>query len=165
MEKADDFDWSNTLYNSKRFDEEKLELDLNLSDEDESFSSKDETEINKKEEMYKVENLDKMTSQNSFDNNNFPKHVDTFSQQLKFICCLKILIEEMSTLANGFEVVGGQLRYYMYYWLERETELLKQLIDNRYLLVNFILQITMLITLKNLSFKYNILVERIEYFL
>lgn len=143
IEKADDFDWSNSLYNSKRFDEENLELDLNLSDEDESFSTKDETNNNNKmKQINKVENLDKMASQNSFDNNNFSsKHVDTFSQQLKFICCLKILIEEMSTLANGFEVVGGQLRYYMYYWLERETELLKQLIDNRFLLVSFILQI------------------------
>jgi hypothetical protein len=36
--------------------------------------------------------------------------VDTFAQQIKFISCLKILIEEMSTLATGFEVVGGQLR-------------------------------------------------------
>ena len=33
-----------------------------------------------------------------------------FAQQMKFISCLKILIEEMSTLATGFEVIGGQLR-------------------------------------------------------
>jgi len=30
-------------------------------------------------------------------------------------------------LATGFEVQGGQLRYYMYYWLERETQVLKEM--------------------------------------
>ena len=42
--------------------------------------------------------------------NDINGEVDTFAQQIKFISCLKILIEEMSTLATGFEVVGGQLR-------------------------------------------------------
>lgn len=49
------------------------------------------------------------------------------AQQLKFIACLKILMEELSTLATGFEVDGGQLRYQLYVWLEREVEALKQL--------------------------------------
>jgi hypothetical protein len=31
--------------------------------------------------------------------------------QLKFIACLKIMMEELSTLATGFEVDGGLLRY------------------------------------------------------
>jgi hypothetical protein len=33
------------------------------------------------------------------------------AQQLKFIACLKIMMEELSTLATGFEVDGGLLRY------------------------------------------------------
>lgn len=62
-------------------------------------------------------------------NNDKDKHgqLDIMAQQLKFIACLKILMEELSTLATGFEVDGGQLRYQLYVWLEREVEALKQL--------------------------------------
>lgn len=49
------------------------------------------------------------------------------AQQLKFVACLKILMEELSTLATGFEVDGGQLRYQLYIWLEREVDALRQL--------------------------------------
>lgn len=55
-----------------------------------------------------------------------------FAQQIKFLSCLKILIQEMSTLATGFEVIGGQLRYYLYYWLERETHILRNVADYQY---------------------------------
>ena len=37
--------------------------------------------------------------------------IDIFAQQYKFIACLKLMMEEMQTLATGFEVDGGQLRY------------------------------------------------------
>ena len=53
--------------------------------------------------------------------------LDIMAQQLKFIGCLKIMMEELSTLATGFEVDGGLLRYQLYIWLEREVEALKQL--------------------------------------
>ncbi|XP_044575804.1 dmX-like protein 2 isoform X2 [Cotesia glomerata] len=53
--------------------------------------------------------------------------LDIMAQQLKFVACLKILMEELSTLATGFEVDGGQLRYQLYIWLEREVDALKQL--------------------------------------
>ena len=49
------------------------------------------------------------------------------AQQLKFIACLQILMEELSTLATGCEVDGGQLRFQLYVWLEREVHALKQL--------------------------------------
>ena len=48
--------------------------------------------------------------------------LDIMAQQLKFIGCLKIMMEELSTLATGFEVDGGLLRYQLYIWLEREVE-------------------------------------------
>ncbi|CRK90097.1 CLUMA_CG003815, isoform A [Clunio marinus] len=68
---------------------------------------------------------------NPSDNNNLSDsqvgQLDIMAQQLKFIACLKILMEELSTLATGFEVDGGQLRYQLYVWLEREVEALKQL--------------------------------------
>ena len=53
--------------------------------------------------------------------------MDIMAQQLKFVACLKILMEELSTLALGCEVDGGQLRYQLYLWLEREVEALRQL--------------------------------------
>lgn len=55
------------------------------------------------------------------------EQLDIMAQQLKFVACLKILMEELSTLATGFEVDGGQLRYQLYVWLEKEVEALKQL--------------------------------------
>ncbi|KAK7475121.1 hypothetical protein BaRGS_00033613 [Batillaria attramentaria] len=51
--------------------------------------------------------------------------LDIMAQQYKFIACLKVLMEELSTLATGFEVDGGQLRYQLYIWLEKEVEVLK----------------------------------------
>lgn len=55
------------------------------------------------------------------------QQIDVMAQQLKFVACLKILMEELSTLATGFEVDGGQLRYQLYVWLEKEVEALKVL--------------------------------------
>ena len=52
---------------------------------------------------------------------------DIMAQQLKFIACLKIMMEELSTLATGFEVDGGQLRYQLYIWLEKEVDVLQQI--------------------------------------
>lgn len=39
-----------------------------------------------------------------------PPSVDIMAQQLKFVACLKILMEELSTLATGFEVDGELLK-------------------------------------------------------
>ena len=55
------------------------------------------------------------------------KELDIMAQQLKFVACLKILMEELSTLATGFEVDGGQLRYELYVWLEQEALALKEI--------------------------------------
>lgn len=53
--------------------------------------------------------------------------LDIMAQQLKFVACLKILMEELSTLATGYEVDGGELRYHLYLWLEREVDALRHL--------------------------------------
>lgn len=50
---------------------------------------------------------------------------DIMAQQLKFIACLKIAMEELATLATGFEVEGGQLRYQLYIWLEKQVDVLR----------------------------------------
>jgi hypothetical protein len=57
--------------------------------------------------------------------------LDIMAQQLKFIACLKILMEELSTLATGFEVDGGQLRYQLYVWLEKSVQSLKTICNYR----------------------------------
>ncbi|GAB6032390.1 hypothetical protein CHUAL_011029 [Chamberlinius hualienensis] len=53
--------------------------------------------------------------------------LDIMAQQLKFVACLKIVMDELSNLATGFEVDGGQLRYQLYVWLEQEVDALKEL--------------------------------------
>ncbi|KAJ8974411.1 hypothetical protein NQ317_014905 [Molorchus minor] len=57
----------------------------------------------------------------------YQQQIDVMAQQLKFVACLKILMEELSTLATGFEVDGGQLRYQLYIWLEQEVQALRKL--------------------------------------
>lgn len=150
IEKAQDFDWSTPMDSGRRFQDDEDELDLHISSDDDDepdlFAEKKKKEEEEKKAAATTTNnipSAKLASQQSVDStatlvdgSKNGKTVDTFAQQLKFISCLKILIEEMSTLANGFEVVGGQLRYYMYYWLERETELLKKLGDHKSMQVN-----------------------------
>ena len=46
------------------------------------------------------------------------------AQQLKFIGCLQLMMEELSNLASGLGVDGGQLRYQLYLWLERQVDAL-----------------------------------------
>ncbi|XP_037074654.1 dmX-like protein 2, partial [Pollicipes pollicipes] len=50
--------------------------------------------------------------------------MDIMAQQLKFIACLQLMMEELSNLASGLGVDGGQLRYQLYLWLERQVEAL-----------------------------------------
>lgn len=59
------------------------------------------------------------------------QRLDIMAQQLRFIACLKILMEELSTLATGFEVDGGQLRYHLYVWLEKSVQALRCLCNYR----------------------------------
>lgn len=119
-EKACLIDWSVTNYDeldSKRFKDEEsdLEIDLKISDSE--------------DDNHQLQNEKCIEKSSNESQTNSDKIVDTFSQQLKFISCLKILIEEMSNLANGFEIIGGQLRYYIYFWLDKETKLLRELGD------------------------------------
>uniref|UniRef100_A0A8C2EX78 Dmx-like 2 n=1 Tax=Cyprinus carpio TaxID=7962 RepID=A0A8C2EX78_CYPCA len=51
--------------------------------------------------------------------------VDVIAEQLKFRACLKILMTELRTLATGYEVDGGKLRFQLYNWLEKEIESLQ----------------------------------------
>jgi len=116
IEKASDFDWSSN-FDSNRFasnDDDELELDLKYSDDDDDDDKEDKDKsvltLENKTITEKEENIESKTDITTENNNNANREVDMFAQQMKFISCLKILIEEMATLATGFEVIGGQLR-------------------------------------------------------
>uniref|UniRef100_A0A5K4ELX7 Rabconnectin-related n=1 Tax=Schistosoma mansoni TaxID=6183 RepID=A0A5K4ELX7_SCHMA len=53
--------------------------------------------------------------------------VDLMADQLKFIACLKILAEELSTLAAGAESEGVSLRQHVWQWLENELAIVNTL--------------------------------------
>ncbi|XP_062554540.1 dmX-like protein 2 isoform X3 [Armigeres subalbatus] len=118
---AGGFDWGApvTSQASNSADDFKIEWDDDEKNEDDEDSDEGiqlkKTDVEEKSDIIEEEEPDSKGS------------LDIMAQQLKFIACLKILMEELSTLATGFEVDGGQLRYQLYVWLEREVEALKQL--------------------------------------
>ena len=120
QEKADMFDWSAGGALSTKMDDDEFKIEFSDSSDEDS----DEDIFSKKETMDVtiVEDYEA-----TVDNNTTPQKEDTqakldqsdrlvdmFAQQIKFLSCLKILIQEMSTLATGFEVIGGQLRYFLF---------------------------------------------------
>nr|XP_024216080.1 dmX-like protein 2 isoform X4 [Halyomorpha halys] len=120
-----DLDWSAPV---SRKDDDKLELDWGDDEDDGIGSGDDDGGI----QMKSKEPEPPPEEENSAHNDEGKEtkkhgHLDIMAQQLKFVACLKILMEELSTLATGYEVDGGQLRYQLYLWLEREVEALRQL--------------------------------------
>lgn len=117
---SDSLDWGAPITNQSDdafkivWDEEEKD---ESEDDDDGLGMKMDSAV-KKEELENTKNVDESEGTGQ---------LDIMAQQLKFIACLKILMEELSTLATGFEVDGGQLRYQLYVWLEREVEALKQL--------------------------------------
>lgn len=116
-----DIDWSSPVVLNTQDEGFRIHWD----EEDEDIAIGD-NEIANTETMYELDN-----SKNNTCNENFSK-IDIMAQQLKFVACLKILMEELSTLATGFEVDGGQLRYQLYVWLEKEVEALQYLCNYCY---------------------------------
>lgn len=117
-----DFDWGASSVDYKVKTED-LQLDWGNDDNDENSEDSD-AGINM--------NFDK--SKDGFDDQPNEEEdevgieqIDIMAQQLKFVACLKILMEELSTLATGCEVDGGQLRYQLYIWLEKEVQALREL--------------------------------------
>ncbi|XP_011350264.1 dmX-like protein 2 isoform X5 [Ooceraea biroi] len=117
------FDWSQS---TKRMEEDKLELNW---DDDEVGESEDidSPPMSMKLDKKKEDKIEHKTEDDNKDAAKSAGQLDIMAQQLKFVACLKILMEELSTLATGFEVDGGQLRYQLYVWLEREVDALRQL--------------------------------------
>ncbi|GFY48442.1 dmX-like protein 2 [Trichonephila inaurata madagascariensis] len=99
-----DLDWGAPVSQPKEIE---LELDFGL-DNSENEDSEDGIEIKVSEEPVKAKFGSCAVSPNN--------HSDTH-----------IMMEELSTLATGYEVDGGQLRYQLYIWLEKSVSALKDL--------------------------------------
>lgn len=121
------FDWGDSVANQKPKEEDGFKIQWDDDEEDAKSEESEDGGLNFK-------------SKGDLENINVPAdaeedkelkteglQLDIMAQQLKFVACLKILMEELSTLATGFEVDGGQLRYHLYVWLEHEVEALRQL--------------------------------------
>lgn len=123
-ETADSLDWGAPV--SKQDDEFKIVWDDDKNDGENSDENDSglNMSVDKKNQ---VEEIPKVVEEINESNKESVAPLDIMAQQLKFVACLKILMEELSTLATGFEVDGGQLRYQLYVWLEKEVEALKQL--------------------------------------
>lgn len=121
-QKADSFDWGAPV---SKVDNDELKLDWddeNKSDDDDDS----DTGLGLKLDVKETSAEPPSVAQSDTDSTR-TETLDIMAQQLKFVACLKILMEELSTLATGFEVDGGQLRYQLYVWLEKEVEALRQL--------------------------------------
>ncbi|XP_050306486.1 dmX-like protein 2 isoform X3 [Anthonomus grandis grandis] len=121
-----DFDWSAPVNSGIKTDD----LELKWSDDEGGSESDDSGGLSMKIGGNKEEKPETLIKEQTLEEEREEEaqnQVDIMAQQLKFIACLKILMEELSTLATGFEVDGGQLRYQLYLWLEKEVEALREL--------------------------------------
>lgn len=112
-EKAEDlFDWS-TPVSLQTKEDTQFKIDIQISSSSsEDEKEKDEVDREKPAEIEKKFSIDR-DQLKELNNEKLDKKetkLDIMAQQLRFIACLKILMEELSTLATGFEVDGGQLR-------------------------------------------------------
>jgi len=121
--KSEDFglDWGASLISAPKPEEDELKLDWSDDDDDDDDEDDDDLDENKISTQAKSIDLDDPDVQA------VPSKIDIMAQQLKFMACLKIMMEELSTLATGFEVDGGMIRYQLYIWLEKEVDALNEL--------------------------------------
>ena len=117
------FDWGGGSVSAPNQDDElKLEWsedeDENDEDDEDFKDEKLESKISKRSTVDIEEEPEQVT---------VPEKIDIMAQQLKFMACLKIMMEELSTLATGFEADGGIIRQQLYVWLEKEVEALNEL--------------------------------------
>ncbi|XP_028257118.1 dmX-like protein 2 isoform X7 [Parambassis ranga] len=112
-------DWSQPMV---KVEEEELNLDWGADKEDDEDEDDDGLTMKKPEAETKAdEESEKGHSKLQRDDSQVGEsEVDVIAEQLKFRACLKILMTELRTLATGFEVDGGKLRFQLYSWLEKE---------------------------------------------
>ncbi|CAD5221721.1 unnamed protein product [Bursaphelenchus xylophilus] len=104
------------------------ELKLDWEEEEENEET---TEIEEEVKIAKV--VDDQIAQFRFDSDddkqNHTDSLDFIAQHMKFVAALKMMADELSTLASGAEVDGGELRHDMLQWLSRESSVLREVCD------------------------------------
>ncbi|XP_013889112.1 dmX-like protein 2 isoform X2 [Austrofundulus limnaeus] len=111
-------DWSQPVVQVEE-DELKLDWGDDKDDDDEEEEDGEGLTMKKPEQESKADLKDGV-SKLQRDDSQGDSEVDVIAEQLKFRACLKILMTELRTLATGFEVDGGKLRFQLYSWLEKE---------------------------------------------
>ncbi|XP_066490922.1 dmX-like protein 2 isoform X1 [Tiliqua scincoides] len=123
-------DWSQPAVT---FEDEPLKLDWG---EDKSSSQEDEEEDGLQMKDSKLKPKSEKQGEKSSeagqgeDVDPDAAEVDVIAEQLKFRACLKILMTELRTLATGYEVDGGKLRFQLYNWLEKEIAALHEVCNH-----------------------------------
>uniref|UniRef100_A0A8C9JMI8 Dmx like 2 n=1 Tax=Panthera tigris altaica TaxID=74533 RepID=A0A8C9JMI8_PANTA len=130
------FDWSQPIV---KVDEEPLNLDWGeehdsaLEEEEEDavgliMKSTDARETDRQDQ--KASDPSMLLTPQEEDCLEGDTEVDVIAEQLKFRACLKILMTELRTLATGYEVDGGKLRFQLYNWLEKEIAALHEICNH-----------------------------------
>nr|XP_034493175.1 dmX-like protein 2 isoform X7 [Marmota flaviventris] len=130
------FDWSQPIV---KVDEEPLTLDW--GEDHDSALEEDEDAVGLVMKSTDARGRDEQEDQKSSEPNMLltpqeedhcegDTEVDVIAEQLKFRACLKILMTELRTLATGYEVDGGKLRFQLYNWLEKEIAALHEICNH-----------------------------------
>ncbi|XP_011784010.1 PREDICTED: dmX-like protein 2 isoform X3 [Colobus angolensis palliatus] len=131
------YDWSQPVV---KVDEEPLNLDWG-EDHDSALDEEEEDAVGLVMKSTDAREKDKQSDQKASDptmlltpqEEDGPEgdtEVDVIAEQLKFRACLKILMTELRTLATGYEVDGGKLRFQLYNWLEKEIAALHEICNH-----------------------------------
>lgn len=123
------FDWGAPVTSGVKTDDLQLTWDDDENEHSEDSDAGISMSFGKKKNPEQAETEPEAEAEEDNDKNpdQETEQIDIMAQQLKFVACLKILMEELSTLATGCEVDGGQLRYQLYMWLEKEVQALREL--------------------------------------
>ncbi|KAM9064953.1 dmX-like protein 2 isoform X1 [Sarcophilus harrisii] len=129
------FDWSQTAL---KLDEEPLTLDWGEDQESVSEEENDAGLVMKNSDLekrngkqdQKVSDVNMLLSPQEEECQEGDPEVDVIAEQLKFRACLKILMTELRTLATGYEVDGGKLRFQLYNWLEKEIAAMHEICNH-----------------------------------
>lgn len=134
VESSAQFDWSQPAV---KFDDEPLTLDWG---EDKNGSDEEDKDVGIMMKKSKSDSKNGEDERNSDTNILQTPHgeisdagdteVDVIAEQLKFRACLKILMTELRTLATGYEVDGGKLRFQLYNWLEKEIAAMHEICNH-----------------------------------
>uniref|UniRef100_A0A8B9QYP7 Dmx like 2 n=1 Tax=Anas platyrhynchos TaxID=8839 RepID=A0A8B9QYP7_ANAPL len=135
VESSAQFDWSQPAV---KFDDEPLTLDWG-EDKSESDDEGKDVGIMMKNSKSSSENEEQDKKTSDINVSQTPRgeisdigdtEVDVIAEQLKFRACLKILMTELRTLATGYEVDGGKLRFQLYNWLEKEIAAMHEICNH-----------------------------------